>query len=446
MTNFIRSSLIATISCFGLVSIAPRSAGATPYSCTPTGMAKIHGTYTANQGPCVLNADNYYHYFVDINGAKTTTGASDYPFILADFAGTGSEGNLKKLTPDRVGACPTSYGTCASSFFNGSDPTPFPQNETNSRAHIAFVSSITNNNKLAVILAGNPDRPNHYYELALRAAFGGYRTIILSYANFVSPNDCHRWNDQVNDGAWPETGPTPSIDDCMKQVISFTSRGIPTYSSVYQPVFDWAIADAGGSGQMVFADNIENRLKLVLSWLSQNFNDQGWSQFLSTTCGPVWCVKDVVWNKVALLGHSMGSYETAYLAQFHQLDRAAMFSGPGPRLELATGDEVPTFLDLGGSVGTPASRQFALLSTDDNWTDQLANLHESSVLLTTGSGYDGTGYFQHSGYSYPDNQRILISDSMSGSTCSTGHLQMAENCGASTMSTAWDWILAHTLP
>jgi hypothetical protein len=439
MTKLIHSIPIAI-----LLAAAPRPAAAAP-SCSSNGMAKLHATYTANQAPCTLNADNYYHYYVDINGATATSGASDYSTIVADFAGTDGSGNLKKLTPNRVGACPSTYGACASSFFNGSDPTTFPDNETHSRAHIALVSTITNNNKLAVILAGNPDRPNHYYELAERAALAGYRTIVLSYANFVSPNDCHRWNDQVNGGSWPEVGATPSIDDCMSQVVAFTSRGIGAYSSTYQPVFDWAIADAGGSGQMATTDAIENRLKLVLSWLSANYPSQGWGQFLATSCGPVWCLQDVVWNKVALMGHSMGSYETAYLAQFHQLDRAAMFSGPGPRLELVSGDEVPTFLDLGASVGTPASHQFALISTDDNWTKQLSNLNESSALLTTGSGYDGTGYFQHSGYTFPDSARILISDSGSTSSCG-GHIQMAENCGASTMTTAWDWILNHAVP
>src|SRR5689334_7485770 len=98
-----------------LLMALAQPAHAMTWLCSSDGGARVHGNYPANRPPCVLNADNYFNRYLETDPLTSwaPNTLTSYNGIWADFAGTGPNGNLKKLTANRVGAsCSPSVGTC----------------------------------------------------------------------------------------------------------------------------------------------------------------------------------------------------------------------------------------------------------------------------------------------------------------------------------------------
>jgi pimeloyl-ACP methyl ester carboxylesterase len=412
----------------------PDVAQAAP-SCAPGGYALKHGDYAADLGPCTLNADNYYNEYLD-DGYPATNTTTHYPNVIADFAGTGSNGNLMKLTANRVGACPNAAGTCGGSFFQGDDPS-FPDNETASWANVAlYNNSHANNGKLLVILPGSPSLPKNYANYAIRAAHDGYRVIVLAAINYGATRCVTSWSNQEHWSA-VKGAAGPSEDDCLTRMIEYTTEGTtlpPPYASMFE-------ADIGPTSTK---DSIHNRLKLLLRWLSINFPEQGWGSYLWTLCGGMTCSYRVDWDHVAIAGHSLGTQNVAHFATRYALDRAIFLAGPHPRLgDSASGGtaSTPSYVSTAGA--THVSRMYALLQTnDDRYDQQISNHIYGSGLIFLFSGYANPLYVDHPGATFSNTYRLLIGDAPEPSGCG-GHSWVAGSCGNGEYESAWDWMLTN---
>jgi len=319
------------LTCLGVAALAARAEASPAPSCSNDGLAKKHGDYIAGIGPCTINADNYYTYYLDDNYPATST-STRYTNILADFAGASTTGNLKKLTANRVGACPNAGGTCGSSFWEGDDPTVFPDNEKDSWASVALYNPAKDNGKLLVFFAGSPVRPKTYIDFGLRAAHAGYHVILLSYVVYGATSCMNdgasaswSWAKGAFDASQPDS--SPSVDECISEIIGYVADG----KSIRDPY--WADFNARTPGT-TSADSAHNRTKLLLYWLQQSFPDQGWDKFFQRPCAGNLCGHyDVSWGITAVAAHSMGTQLATYFETKFALDRVIMLAGPHPHLE-----------------------------------------------------------------------------------------------------------------
>jgi pimeloyl-ACP methyl ester carboxylesterase len=415
----------------------PRLASAAP-SCTPSGFALKHGNYATNRGPCTLNADNYYNQYLgsDYPAESTTT---RYPGIVADFAGTTSNGNLAKLTADRVGVCPNAAGVCGGEFFQGDDPPTFPDNEKKSWASLALFNTVKSNGKLLVFFGGSPSLPKNYADFALRAAHAGYRVIVLAEINYGATQCVTEWGPQEG---WSTVkgAPDPSEDECISRLIEYTNEGAPL-AEPYASVFEDEIGPSSAK------DSAHNRLNLLLRWLSVNFPDQGWSSYFSTLCAGSYCAYRINWSKVALAGHSMGTQNVAHFSSNYSVERAIYLAGPHPRLDNSgsnAGSGTPTYITDAGA--TNVNRMYTLLQTHDGWYDQqLANNIYGMALVYLLSGYANPNYVDHPGATFSNTYRLLIGDATPPSNCNP-HSWVGSGCNSTRYEAAWDWMLTNPNP
>jgi hypothetical protein len=73
--------------------------------------------------------------------------------------------------------------------------------------------------------------------------------------------------------------------------------------------------------RVIRANSIENRLIKLLLYLERKHPREGWGQYL----GPG---GEIVWNKVAVAGHSQGGGHAAIIAKFHTVARVIMLGSP----------------------------------------------------------------------------------------------------------------------
>jgi hypothetical protein len=70
-----------------------------------------------------------------------------------------------------------------------------------------------------------------------------------------------------------------------------------------------------------FPEGIQNRLTKLLVYLSENFPNENWQQFLNNN-------GNVKWEKIIFSGHSQGGGHAAVIAKFFPIYRALCFSSP----------------------------------------------------------------------------------------------------------------------
>ena len=68
-------------------------------------------------------------------------------------------------------------------------------------------------------------------------------------------------------------------------------------------------------------NSIYTRILKTLEYLTDNYPDHNWGQYLQRSGG-------IEWSKIIIGGHSQGSGHAAYIAQKFLVDRVLMFSGP----------------------------------------------------------------------------------------------------------------------
>lgn len=70
------------------------------------------------------------------------------------------------------------------------------------------------------------------------------------------------------------------------------------------------------------ANSIENRLVSLIRYLSSNFPDEHWDQFLGKN-------GQIIWNKIVLSGQSQGGGHAAFMAmKLHKVHKVLMFGAP----------------------------------------------------------------------------------------------------------------------
>lgn len=70
------------------------------------------------------------------------------------------------------------------------------------------------------------------------------------------------------------------------------------------------------------ANSIENRLLMLLRYLSEHFPTEGWAAFLNKS-------GDVIWEKIILSGQSQGGGHACFMAmELHKVARVLMFGSP----------------------------------------------------------------------------------------------------------------------
>ena len=174
--------------------------------------------------------------------------------------------------------------------------------------------SAESNSKLFVFLPGANAKPRLFQLIQQEAARLGYHVIGLMYQNSVSPNSCSASTD-------------PECTGNMRlEILDGTDRS---------PSVD-----------VTPANSINNRLTKLLLFLSEQYPDEGWSQFLNDGSPK--------WSRIAVGGHSDGAGAAALIGIVHHVYRVAMFSGPAE-------GRLPAELVAWASIGeTPAAKYFAL--------------------------------------------------------------------------------------
>ena len=86
--------------------------------------------------------------------------------------------------------------------------------------------------------------------------------------------------------------------------------------------FRWPIIQGGATLSIEIAkpESIENRTIKLLQFLHRKYPAQGWAQFLRHD--------EIVWDKVAVAGHSQGGGHAALIATRHYVARAICLSAP----------------------------------------------------------------------------------------------------------------------
>lgn len=119
-------------------------------------------------------------------------------------------------------------------------------------------------------------------------------------------------------------------------------------------------------------NSIYTRTLNLLKYLSINYSNQNWGQYLINN-------DSIDWSKIVVGGHSQGSGHACYLGKQFNVDRVLMFSGPNDYSNYFS--DAANWLKTQGK--TPIERHFAYLSLNDEivpFNSQFTNLSALSIL------------------------------------------------------------------
>jgi hypothetical protein len=145
--------------------------------------------------------------------------------------------------------------------------------------------------KLLVFLPGTGGRPDFYTSFTRHAAQHGFHAIGLAYPNAEAVNDLCA------------TAPSPT---CQEDVRVEVITGAPRSPLVSVDV----------------ANSIDNRVRVLLSWLDRNFPTEGWTSFLANG--------EPRWDRIIVAGHSQGGGHAAMIARLRVVHRAILFAATEP--------------------------------------------------------------------------------------------------------------------
>jgi hypothetical protein len=162
----------------------------------------------------------------------------------------------------------------------------------NTGQHFIVAPAASNRLKsLLVFLPGTGGRPDFYTSILRHAAQRGHHAIGLAYPNAEAVNDL--------------CASAPS-STCQEDVRVEVITGAPRSSLVTVDV----------------ANSIDNRLRVLLSWLDRNYPAEGWSEFLVNG--------EPRWDRVIVAGHSQGGGHAAMIARLRVVRRAILFAATEP--------------------------------------------------------------------------------------------------------------------
>ena len=176
--------------------------------------------------------------------------------------------------------------------------------------------AVTQALRLFVFLPGTGAVPSTYEEIVRRGARRGYHALGLTYPN-----------DEAVGALCPGSGPPDCAGAVRREVIT----GV----------------DSSPLVSVDTANSIDGRLRALLNYLNTNFPTEGWGRYLVNGA--------VDWSQVTVAGHSQGAGHAGFIAKLRDVNRVAMFSGPG--------DPGAAWVDLPNV--TPSARQFGFIHTGD---------------------------------------------------------------------------------
>ncbi len=181
-------------------------------------------------------------------------------------------------------------------------------NSTSNEYHICYINqSIAPRNELLVFLPGSNGKPNGNDYFDQLAANLGYHVIGLMYPN--SPAVGSLCDTSVN---------ADCFTDVRLEIIDGIDRS--PLISVNQ------------------ANSIENRLIKAIQYLDSNNPTQNWGQFLDIN-------GEIIWNKIAVAGHSQGGGHAAMIGKNHVLSRVICLASPKDNYRTPTANN-PQYLGV----------------------------------------------------------------------------------------------------
>ncbi len=152
------------------------------------------------------------------------------------------------------------------------------------------ISICNQKSALFIILPGTMSQPKDYRLILQEAAKNGYHSIGIDYTNRQTVKSiCDNSSD----------------NNCPENTLNEYLTG----------------ENSSGDVSVSKAESFENRISKMLLYLSDQYPEDHWAQFLTAE-------GEVNWGLVSLAGHSQGGTHALYISKKRQLLRAAFFSSP----------------------------------------------------------------------------------------------------------------------
>lgn len=165
--------------------------------------------------------------------------------------------------------------------------TDFNITDPNNRHHIYRNTTVTQKDKLFLFLPGSNAVPFNYRKILGSAADLGYHVIGLTYPNEIP-----------------------------MAVLCQTSIDTSCHSNGRLEIFDGIDRHTGI--EVDESNSIQNRLIKLLIYLHNQYPQDNWNQFIDGD--------SIVWNKIAIGGHSQGGGHAAIISKIKEVDRALLFA------------------------------------------------------------------------------------------------------------------------
>jgi hypothetical protein len=271
--------------------------------------------------------------------------------------------------------------------------------------HQTFVNTaVTSLNKLFLFLPGSNSSPFGYDEVQKLAANRGYHSLGISYSNATISPLCASENDSL----------------CFDKVREEVIEGIDKTTKV----------------SVNATNSINNRLLKALQYLNTNFPAENWGQFYNGTT--------ILWNKIAVSGHSQGGGHAALIAKKQSVDKVVLFAAPK---DYFTAPLNKAAAWINQTSATPACRYYALVHQVDNLGCTPAQQLEIFRRLGLYAFAPNPAIFESSRGNYASN-RIILS-SLAGVTGNNAHNIVAVDVAAATIckvpyfTLAWTYMMTH---
>lgn len=200
-----------------------------------------------------------------------------------------------------------------------------PDYAANQDSHLVVPPNTSALNKLFVFFGGTGSETKNLELISNLASNLGYHVINLSYPNSVPAGSCNNSTDIL-------------CFDHFRQEVFF---GTPVSNNV----------------EIDTLNSITSRLNYLLDYLSLTYPSDNWNQFYEQNT--------ILWEKIAVGGHSQGAGHAAYCAKNNTVDRVLLFSGP---------NDYSSYFEASGnwissSSLTPIEKYFSFLHLYDEVVD-----------------------------------------------------------------------------
>ncbi len=261
----------------------------------------------------------------------------------------------------------------------------------------------TPQNKLFLFLPGSNSNPFAYDEVQKLAAENGYHSLGISYSNATISPMCAGSNDSL------------CFDKVRREVITGA-----------------ALSD---SVNVNVANSINNRVLKALQFLNTNFPTENWGQFYSGST--------ILWNKIAVAGHSQGGGHAAFIAKQNTVDRVVLLASPkdyftAPLNKPASWINNPSI--------TPSCKYYAITHEDDflgcTYNQQLQIFNRLKM-----DTFAPNAIFETSNGNY--NKSHVIISTINGLNSSSAHnivgvdVLAANICKVSFYTPAWNYMITN---